>query len=70
MLSKKLVSQTICGKSTLFQSCITFDQKMYRTSNLVYIHNKGSRIEICYQFLAVELHSLTVMASFGSHFSA
>ena len=68
-LPTNLVSQTICGKSTLFQTCITFDQKVYRTSNLVYIHNKGSRIELCYQFLAVELHSLTVMASFGSRFS-
>ena len=62
-LPTNLVSQTIRGKSTLFQTCIHFfDQKMYRTSNLVYIHNKGSRIELCYQFLAVELHSFTVMA--------
>ena len=65
-----LVSQTICGKSVTFQTCITFDQKAYKTSNLIYIHNKGSRIEICYQFLAVELHSLAVMASFGGRFSA
>ena len=43
-LPTDLVSQTICGKSTLFQTCITFDQKVHRTSNLVYIHNKGSRI--------------------------
>ena len=69
-LPTNLVSQTICGKSTLFQTCVTFDQKVYRTSNLVYIHNKGSKIELCYQFLAGELHSLTVMASFGSCFSA
>ena len=43
---------------------------MYKTSNLIYIHNKGSRIELCYQFLAVELHSLAVMASLGGRFSA
>ena len=65
-----LVSQTICGKSVIFQTCITFDQKVYKTSNLIYIHNKGSRIELCYQILAVELHSLAVMASFGGHFLA
>ena len=64
-----LVSQTICGKSVIFQTCITFDQKVYKTSNLIYIHNKGSRIELCYQFLAVELHSLAVMASSGGRFS-
>ena len=63
-----LVSQTICGKCTLFQTCITFDQKVYKTSNLIYIHNKGSRIELCYQFLAVELHSLAVMAFFEGRF--
>ena len=57
-----LVSQTICGKCTLFQTCITFDQNVYKASNWIYIHNKGSRIELCYQFLAVELHSLAVMA--------
>ena len=65
-----LVSQTICGKSVIFQTCITFDQKVYKTSNLIYIHNKRSGIELCYQFLAVELHFLAVMASFGGHFSA
>ena len=70
LLTPNLVSQTICGKSVIFQTCITFDQKVYKTSNLIYIHNKGSRIELCYQFLAVELHSLAVMASFGGHFSA
>ena len=69
-LPTNLVSQTICGKSTLLLTCITFDQKVYRTSNLVYIHNKGSRLEVCYQFLAVELHSLTVRTSFGCCFSA
>ena len=36
---------------------------------LIYIHNKGSRIELCYQFLAMKLHSLAVMASFGGRFS-
>ena len=65
-----LVSQTICGKCTLFQTCITFDQKVYKTSNLIHIQSKGIRIDLCYQFLAVKLHSLTVMASFGGRFSA
>ena len=69
-----LVSQTVCGKSVIFQTCITFDQKVYKTLNLIYIHSYTtkvkSRIELCYQFLAVELHSLAVMASFGRHFSA
>ena len=51
-LPANLVSQTICGKSTLFQVHITFDQ-VYRSSKLIYIHNKGSRTELCYQFLAV-----------------
>ena len=53
-----MVSQTICGKCTLFQTCITFDQKVYKTTNLKNIHNKGSRIELCYQFLAVQLENL------------
>ena len=65
-----LDSQTICGKCTLFQTCIPFDQKVHKTSNLIYILNKGSRIELYYQLLAVELHSLAMMASFEESFSA
>ena len=43
---------------------------MYRTSKLIYIHYNSSKIALCYQFLAMWVSFLAVMASFGRSFSA
>ena len=52
-LLTNLVSQTICGKTVFFQTCITFDHNVIRALKYIHKYNKISRIELCYQFLAV-----------------
>ena len=69
-LLTNLVSQTICGKAVFFQTCITFDQNVISALKYIHQYNKISRIDICYQFLTLQLCSLAVIASFGGGFSA